>query len=108
MQVSPSIVVMFYSITPRMVVVKRFLGVYSFMEIEEIVLIALGTMVSVVAFFLKKENVRVERLSEKVRNLEISLAKNEARDCERWIQISKLLEDRRNDVINLYKSINKK
>jgi hypothetical protein len=78
------------------------------MEVEEIILIALGTMVSVVAFFLKKENIRVEKLSEKVRNLEISLAKNGARDCERWIQTSKLLEDRRQDVHKIYEIINKK
>jgi len=84
------------------------LSVYRGMEVEEIILIALGTMVSVVAFFLKKENIRVEKLSEKVRNLEISLAKNGARDCERWIQTSKLLEDRRQDVHKIYEIINKK
>jgi hypothetical protein len=64
-------------------------------------------MVSVVAFFLKKENARVEKLSEKVRNLEISLAKNEARDSERWNQSSKLLEDRRSDIIKIFEKLNK-
>lgn len=78
------------------------------MEIEEIIFIALGTMVSVVAFFLKKENIRVEKLSEKIRNLEISLAKNGARDSERWVQTSKLLEDRRQDVHRIYEVLNKK
>jgi len=78
------------------------------MEVEEIILIALGTMVSVVAFFLKKENIRVEKLVEKVRILEISLAKNGARDCERWSQTSKLLEDRRQDIHKIYEIINKK
>ena len=77
------------------------------MEVEKIILIALGTMVSVVAFFLKKENARVEKLSEKVRNLEISLAKNEARDSERWNQSSKLLEDRRSDIIKIFEELNK-
>jgi|TARA_E500000178_G_C16999747_1_gene745100 hypothetical protein len=77
------------------------------MEVEKIILIALGTMVSVVAFFLKKENARVEKLSEKVRNLEISLAKNEARDSERWNQSSKLLEDRRSDIIKIFEKLNK-
>jgi len=77
------------------------------MELEKIILIALGTMVSVVAFFLKKENARVEKLSEKVRNLEISLAKNEARDSERWNQSSKLLEDRRSDIIKIFEKLNK-
>jgi hypothetical protein len=84
-----------------------FLGVYINMEVEKIILIALGTMVSVVAFFLKKENARVEKLSEKVRNLEISLAKNEARDSERWNQSSKLLEDRRSDIIKIFEKLNK-
>jgi len=83
------------------------LGVYINMEVEKIILIALGTMVSVVAFFLKKENARVEKLSEKVRNLEISLAKNEARDSERWNQSSKLLEDRRSDIIKIFEKLNK-
>jgi len=78
------------------------------MEIEKIILLALGTMVSVVAFFLKKENARVERISEKLRKLEVSLAKNEARDSERWIQTTKLLEDRRQDAIKIYEKINQK
>jgi len=71
-------------------------------------LLALGTMVSVVAFFLKKENARVERISEKLRKLEVSLAKNEARDTERWIQTTKMLEDRRQDAIKIYEKINQK
>lgn len=71
-------------------------------------LLALGTMVSVVAFFLKKENARVERISEKLRELEVSLAKNEARDTERWIQTTKMLEDRRQDAIKIYEKINQK
>lgn len=78
------------------------------MEITEVIFIALGLMVSIVAFFLKKESNRVENLSNKLRNIEIDLAKNNARDAERWVQIQKLLEDRRNDVINLYEKINKR
>lgn len=77
------------------------------MELMEIVFVALGIMVSVVAFFLKKENLRVEKLSTKLRHIEIELAKNGARDCERWEQTQKLLEDRRTDVISLYDKIEK-
>lgn len=77
------------------------------MELKEIMLIALGTMVSVIAFFLKKENIRVEKLSEKIRRLEISLAKNGARDCERWEQTTKLLEDRRQDIVKIYERLQK-
>lgn len=77
------------------------------MEIEKIILVALAGMVSVVAFFLKKESVKIEKSNEKLRNLEISLAKNGARDAERWIQTRTLLEDRRQDVIKIFEKINK-
>ena len=77
------------------------------MEINEIILIALGTMVSVVAFFLKKESIKVDRLSNALRKIEIDLAKNSARDEERWEQTSKLLEDRRHDVHKIYEKLNK-
>jgi len=77
------------------------------MELMEIVFVALGIMLSVVAFFLKKENLRVEKLSTKLRQIEVELARNGARDCERWEQAQKLLEDRRTDVISLYDKIEK-
>lgn len=77
------------------------------MELMEIVFVALGIMLSVVAFFLKKENLRVEKLSTKLRQIEVELARNGARDCERWEQTQKLLEDRRTDVISLYDKIEK-
>jgi len=77
------------------------------MEVEKIILVALGMMVSIVAFFLKKESLKVDRLSKRVQEMEIDLAKNSARDDERWTQTSKLLEDRRTDVIKLFEKINK-
>jgi len=77
------------------------------MEVEKIILVALGMMVSIVAFFLKKESLKVDRLSKRVQEMEIDLAKNSARDAERWTQTSKLLEDRRTDVIKLFEKINK-
>ena len=69
------------------------------MEVEKIILVALGMMVSMVAFFLKKESLKVDRLSKRVQHMEIDLAKNCARDSERWTQTTKLLEDRRTDII---------
>ena len=39
--------------------------------------------------------------------MEISLAKNCARDTERWVQTKKLLEDRREDIIKIYEKLNK-
>lgn len=78
------------------------------MEITEVIFVALGLMVSVVAFFLKKESNRVDNLSSKLRQIEIDLAKNEARDSERWVQIQKLLEDRRLDSIKIFEKLEKK
>lgn len=83
------------------------MGVHIIMEVEKIILVALGMMVSIVAFFLKKESLKVDRLSKRVQEMEIDLAKNSARDAERWTQTSKLLEDRRTDVIKLFEKINK-
>jgi hypothetical protein len=83
------------------------LGVHIIMEVEKIILVALGMMVSMVAFFLKKESLKVDRLSKRVQHMEIDLAKNCARDSERWTQTTKLLEDRRTDVIKLFEKLNK-
>jgi hypothetical protein len=78
------------------------------MEIKEIIILAIGTMVSVIAFYLKRESMKVERLQNDLRQMEIDLAKNDARDCERWIQIQKLLEDRRIDSIKIFEKLNEK
>lgn len=89
-----------------MIVVKSFCVLVS-MELTEIMFIAIGCMLSIVAFFLKKESQKVERLNEKLRSVEIMLAKNGAKDAERWVQTTKLLEDRRQDVIKIYEFLNK-
>jgi len=75
------------------------------MEIQEIIFICLGIMVSVVAFFLKKESVKIDKLSTKLRHMEIELAKNSAKDCERWRETQKLLEDRRLDIVKIFEKI---
>jgi len=77
------------------------------MEIKEIIMMVIGAMVSVIAFYLKRESLKVERLQNELRAMEIDLAKNDARDSERWIQIQKLLEDRRIDSIKIFDQINK-
>ena len=64
-------------------------------------------MVSMVAFFLKKESIKVDRLSKRIQQMEIDLAKNTARDSERWNQATKLLEDRRVDVIKIFEKLDK-
>ena len=78
------------------------------MSITEVVFVALGIMLSVVAFFLKKESMKIDRLQKRVVDMEIELAKNSARDAERWNQTTKLLEDRRVDVHQIFDQINKK
>jgi hypothetical protein len=83
------------------------LGVHIIMEVEKIILVALGMMLSVVAFFLKKESLKVDRLNKRVQQMEIDLAKNTARDSERWVQTTKLLEDRRVDIIKIFDQLNK-
>ena len=83
------------------------MGVHIIMEVEKIILVALGMMVSMVAFFLKKESLKVDRLSKRVQHMEIDLAKNCARDSERWTQTTKLLEDRRTDIIKIFEKLNK-
>lgn len=90
-----------------MMIVKRILGVYRKMEVEKIILVALGMMVSIVAFFLKKESVKVDRLSKRIQQIDIELAKNSVKDSERWNQTQKLLEDRRTDVIKIFEKLNK-
>jgi hypothetical protein len=76
------------------------------MEINEILMIAMGIMVSVIAFFLKRESMKIEKMSNKLRDIEVDLAKNGARDTERWIQTTRLLEDRRQDVVKIFEKIN--
>lgn len=76
------------------------------MEIKEIIILGIGTLVSVIAFYLKREALKIERIQNDMRKMEISLAKNDARDAERWIQIQKLLEDRRLDAIKIFEKLN--
>lgn len=78
-----------------------------YMEIKEIIMMAIGAMVSIIAFYLKRESIKIEKLSTKLREIEVSLAKNGARDAERWDQTSKLLEDRRQDIHKIYEKLNK-
>jgi uncharacterized membrane protein YgaE (UPF0421/DUF939 family) len=77
------------------------------MEYNEFVLLGIGTAISVLGFFLKKESVRLKELEDKVSELEITLVKNGVRDVERWDQTSRALEDRRADVRKLYDLVQK-
>ena len=77
-------------------------------SVTEIVFVTLGIMLSVVAFFLKRESMKVDRIQKRLNAIEIELAKNSAVDAERWSQTTKLLEDRRIDIHQIFDQINKK
>ena len=72
------------------------------MEFHNYIFLGVGVAISVLGFFLKKEARKTEEMTQRVGTLEIMLAKNEVRDCERWKVAHKLMEDRRNDVIKIY------
>lgn len=72
------------------------------MEYNEFILVGIGTAISVIGYFLKRENKRLEALEELVNKINVILAKNEVRDAERYGSIEKRLEDRRMDIRKLY------
>jgi|TARA_A100001015_G_C15010660_1_gene722924 hypothetical protein len=72
------------------------------MEYNEYILIGLGIFISVIGYFLKRENRRLEELEILVNKINIVLAKNDVRDSERWNSINKRLEDRRMDIRKIY------
>ena len=72
------------------------------MEYSELWLIGIGTALSVIGYFLKRENRRLEEMSSLINKINITLSKNEVRDRERWSSTDKRLEDRREDIRKLY------
>ena len=84
-----------------------FCGVYISMEMQEMLIMGVGILVSVTAFYLKRESLKIEKLGSKLRRMEVDLAKNGARDAERWEQTQRLLEDRRTDGVRLFEKLEK-
>lgn len=78
------------------------------MGFSEYVLIGVGTCLSVLGYFLKKESRRLGEIEDKLEKMTIKLAQNDVRDAERWTQTDKRLEDRRTDVRKLYDLVQKK
>lgn len=76
------------------------------MEVEKIILIGLGTILSMIAFFLKKESMKIDRLMKRLREIEIDLAQNDARDAERWRETQKSLQEKREDINKIFDKIN--
>ena len=71
-------------------------------ELNSYIFLGVGVAISVLGFFLKKEARKTHEMDTRLHEVEVKLAKNEARDDERWNQTEKLLEDRRDDVRKLY------
>ena len=78
------------------------------MEYNEFVLVGIGTAISVIGYFLKRENQRLVSLEKIIHEINLTLSKNDALDKERWGSANKRLEDRRADIRNLYQMLQKK
>lgn len=72
------------------------------MEYGELWLVGIGTAISVIGYFLKRENRRLTEMESLINEINVTLAKNGVRDRERWSSTDKRLEDRRNDIRKLY------
>ena len=69
---------------------------------NEYIFIGIGACFSIIGYFLKRENKRLESMEALINKINLTLAQNEVRDAERWTQTNKGLEDRRTDVRKLY------
>jgi len=78
------------------------------MAYNEYILIGIGTAISVIGYFLKRENKRLEEMEDLINKINVTLAKNEVRDSERHKSVDKRLEDRRNDIRKLYDLVQQK
>lgn len=73
----------------------------------EYIYIVIGALASILGFFLKKENQRLSNMEKLIHSINLTLAKNEAIDTERWSATNKRLEDRRLDIRKIYDLIQK-
>jgi hypothetical protein len=74
---------------------------------NEYIFIGIGACFSIIGYFLKRENKRLEQMESLINSINLTLAQNEVRDSERWTQTEKRLEDRRTDVRKIYDIIQK-
>ena len=51
---------------------------------DKLVMVVIGLIVSMIAYFIKKESNKLTKLGDNVRKLQIDLTKNECKDSERW------------------------
>ena len=78
------------------------------MEMTEYIFIGIGACFSIIGYFLKRENKRLEDMEDLVQKINVNIEKNDVRDSERWNQVEKNLEDRRQDIRKLYDLVQKK
>ena len=64
--------------------------------------LGVGVAISVLGFFLKKEAAKAQEMDNRIKDLEVRMAKNDVRDIERWKIAAKTLEDRRVDIKALF------
>ena len=77
------------------------------MEVESYMFLGVTVALSVLGFFLKREAKKSQDNDQRIQTLEMLMAKNDVRDCERWQVAHKLMEDRRNDVQKIYDKIDR-
>ena len=75
---------------------------------SDYIFLGVGVALSILGFFLKKEARKTQQMDETLQGLSLKIAQNDVRDCERWSVAMKLLEDRREDVKNLYAKLEKR
>ena len=78
------------------------------MEFSEYIFIGIGACFSIIGYFLKRENKRLDDLEDLLNKMNLKIVQNDVRDSERWGQINKGLEDRRMDIRKLYDLVQKK
>lgn len=74
------------------------------MEVSHYMFAGVGVAVSILAFFIKRIKVELDDMKERLRQIEISDA-GQTKDVE---HLTKLAEDRREDVKNIFKKLDAK
>ena len=74
------------------------------MEVSHYMFAGVGVACSILAFFIKRNNAEIEKMNERLRQVEISDA-GQSKDLE---HLTKLAEDRGEDVKNLFKRMEDK
>lgn len=74
------------------------------MEISHYMFAGVGVAISILAFFIKRIKMEVDDMKERLRQIEINDA-GQTKDVE---HLTKLAEDRRIDIKNLFKKLDAK